>query len=144
MVMSSNDKDRGQIVYPLADGTVLVGGSYYLSNGTFSTLHNHGLVDLFLAVFAPWAANITDSKKNKFSVYPNPTQNTLHINSSIRLSDYVISITDTQGRTIKSTNIKSNTYETTIDVGDLDNGNYVIKISENNNVIFSKIIAISK
>lgn len=144
MVMSSNDKDRGQIVYPLADGTVLVGGSYYLSNGTFSTLHNHGLVDLFLAVFAPWTANITDSKKNKFSVYPNPTQNTLHISSSIRLSNYVISITDTQGRTIKSINIKSNTFETTIDVGDLDNGNYMIIVSDNSNIIFSKIIYILK
>ena len=143
-VMASSGKDRGTTVHALKDNLVFMAGYYRINNLSFSSLNYLGATDVFHTVFAPWTANVTDTKKNKFSIFPNPTQNTLHISSSMRLSNYVISITDTQGRTIKSINIKSNAFETTIDVGDLDNGNYLIKVSDSNNVLFSKIITISK
>jgi hypothetical protein len=143
-VMASSGKDRGTTIHALKDNLVFMAGYYRINNLSFSSLNYLGATDVFHTVFAPWTANITDPKKNKFSVYPNPTQNTLHISSSMRLSSHLVTIRDTQGRTIKSINIKSNTFETTIDVGELENGNYLIKISDNNNLVFSEIFAISK
>lgn len=74
---------------------------------------------------------------NEISVYPNPTQNLFEIRGPI--SNFTIQILDSVGNLFEEINSPSN--QLNIDVTDLPNGLYFVRIiSNNNSKVFMKTI----
>lgn len=71
---------------------------------------------------------------NYLILYPNPVSNSLNL-SSIYLIDHV-EIYNLLGTLVKS--LKGNVE--TIDMSDLSNGNYVVKVATKNGLVIKKII----
>jgi ELWxxDGT repeat protein len=72
--------------------------------------------------------------ENKFSLYPNPTSNSFFIESNIQLAK--VSISNLQGKTIKTFNKNMETYN----VEDLTSGLYFINIQTEKGKITKKLI----
>jgi len=77
---------------------------------------------------------------NQPLVYPNPTQNVLNVKSEIGLKN--ICIIDLAGKTLKE--FTTNELLETIDLSDICNGIYFVKVLSENNIITNKKIIISK
>lgn len=75
--------------------------------------------------FASYTTNINTKKKEYFSVYPNPAKDVLNIQADFKISEIIIY--DLNGRIIKRIT-KTNTRK--IDIDDLPNGTYIIKIND--------------
>jgi hypothetical protein len=133
-IMGSYNKDRGQIVHSLGNGLVLVGGSYYANSGDFSSLTNYGPTDIFLSVFAPWAAGVDEDKfpPNSFKIYPNPTNNVLYVDRQGSRGEYVVSIINMMGWQVHSVKLKENESSITIDVSNLQRGVYYLQVTGTN------------
>ena len=97
--------------FPLIAGIEFLINDYYLSN--------------------------TDFKANLFSIYPNPTSNSITVNAKNTIEK--IEIYDVLGRVMKFEN-KINALEKTIDVANLSNGNYIIKIEIDGKMSSKKFI----
>ena len=67
-----------------------------------------------------------------FSVYPNPSLNTINIDYNERYS--IINIIDIQGKMVLQSKQK------TIDINSLENGIYVVQIETENGVLNSKFV----
>ncbi|KMQ60254.1 hypothetical protein ACM46_18775 [Chryseobacterium angstadtii] len=80
------------------------------------------------------AASEVNPTKNDFSIYPNPVQDILYIQSK----DEVIKaeIYDTSGRILNTAGVKNNS----IPVSELAKGNYIIRLSTKNKVMMLKFI----
>ena len=61
---------------------------------------------------------------NKANIFPVPSQGLLNINASSKISSYVV--TDLQGKEIRSQ--KVNTENFAIDIQDVQNGTYILKL----------------
>lgn len=72
------------------------------------------------------------SKSNMFSVYPNPSSNTINIDYNERFS--TVNIINIQGKMVLQSKQK------TIDINSLENGIYVIQIETENGVLNSKFV----
>lgn len=67
-----------------------------------------------------------EQKENLFSIYPNPAQNELTIDSK-HLNSYTITIIDVNGRAVFKN--ETNNFSNKVDLSDLDNGTYVVQLS---------------
>ncbi|QHI39248.1 hypothetical protein IMCC3317_46530 [Kordia antarctica] len=77
---------------------------------------------------------IGENTLNKFSIYPNPVKNTLNINSQDAISN--VAVYDLLGKmAISSTNVNN-----TLDVSELSNGVYIIKLTSNVGVSTKRFI----
>lgn len=95
--------------------------------GTTNLISN-GQQDVFVHKMSQQIANINKLNNEKtFSVYPNPTTNTLNIASQSTFSK--INILDVNGKLIKS----KNSNKTTINVADLISGFYIVVLLDENN-----------
>lgn len=72
-----------------------------------------------------------NSNPINISVYPNPSNGNLLVNSNVK--DCIFEIYDVIGKKIMSQ--KLNETETKVDVSSLNNGTYLYKIMQNNNLI---------
>jgi len=89
----------------------------------------------FIVNFANGIAETTNSESN---IYPNPAKNSIHIDNA---NNSNIEVYNTLGQKVKTvTHVMDNA---SIDVSDLNNGMYIVKI-QNNNSIQTKKIQISK
>jgi uncharacterized delta-60 repeat protein len=104
------------------------GKLYSLSYTSGTTL------DLFRLNTGIILANNTFVEENKITIYPNPTSNILKIETCETIND--IRITDLAGRTTTVSNFENNK----IDVSNLSNGIYFIKIKTNNGDFEQKFI----
>jgi hypothetical protein len=69
------------------------------------------------------------SQSNLFSVYPNPAQSVITVNTDAKLVGSLFAIYDNTGKVVKRGNIKSE--NTNIELGNLSGGIYVFSIGEN-------------
>ncbi len=76
---------------------------------------------------------------SKIAIYPNPVQNNLILSNPIVSSETSIEIYDLTGRKVKSIHPKYES-ELTLDVQDLQAGNYVLKITTENGIAVKKFI----
>ncbi|MEO8147554.1 MAG: T9SS type A sorting domain-containing protein [Bacteroidia bacterium] len=67
---------------------------------------------------------ISTEPLNELNVYPNPAQNQIFISSTVAMKDATVSIKNLVGQSVK--NISMNGFETSIGIGDLKSGIYVI------------------
>lgn len=80
-------------------------------------------------------AGVASNELNKISLYPNPTKNTLNIDSKDLTID-TVSIFSIDGKEVLNVNKVQNT----IDVSSLTAGIYVVKLTSNESVLTRKII----
>ncbi len=137
----SNGQDRGQMIYPLSNGMVLVGGYYSASNGAFSSLTNYGYIDAFLAVFAPWTTSVQHNfaSKKLFKIYPNPARQTLTVETQQRAT-YIITINDVVGKKVYSGTLRNGTHAIDIDISNFEKGVYNISISGDEANYIEKVV----
>ena len=90
----------------------------------------------FTAIFKD-AINITEQYiNNHFIIYPNPTNNHITLDNGQELMKEV-SLYDVMGRKVK--HFPVNTPSTTVNVSDLPNGIYIVKISTASGVLVRKV-----
>ena len=74
---------------------------------------------------------------NLFSVYPNPSQSIVNVKADIKLMGEVYTIYDNTGKIVL--NGKLNSQNTTIELGNLSGGIYMLSVGENLNKLFKVI-----
>jgi len=77
--------------------------------------------------------SVENQDMNEVSIYPNPVENVIFIESNLSISDY--SIFDLQGRAVQSGNLESNEIKT-----NLSSGVYVLNLNSGDKVSQHKII----
>ncbi len=70
-VLGSDGDDRGEMVYPLSNGSVIAGGFYSDSGGTFHVPF-YGESDAFIAVFDPQTTNVKELLPDNSTVHIFP------------------------------------------------------------------------
>lgn len=76
--------------------------------------------------YFPIIRSIDNTYKGKHNIFPNPTENTLHITGSIK--PLIIEVIDAQGRVLISKKISISDSENSLDVSILEQGVYYLKI----------------
>ena len=71
---------------------------------------------------------LSNSEVNELSIYPNPTQNTLHMKGNFA-EPLKVSVSDTVGKVLMTTTITS---EGTLDVSNLSSGMYILNVEGTN------------
>ena len=80
--------------------------------------------------------SITDLTEYSFSVYPNPTNGLLNINSNINLSGFNIQIYDIVGRLVTSQTLAA--LNNSLNVSNVSNGTYLYRITDKENNIVAQ------
>ncbi len=75
---------------------------------------------------------------NTLKIYPNPTNNQLHLVTSDKAQH--LTVWNMQGQLIKEENLQTKTKEITVDVTDLSRGIYIIKLKGNKGTAVGKFI----
>lgn len=76
---------------------------------------------------------------SELSIYPNPVADVLTIANPNNVNLKSVSITDLNGRTIKSIALESDT-DATVDVSDLSAGVYLVTVADDNGKVTKKIV----
>jgi Secretion system C-terminal sorting domain len=123
--------------YTYIDNTpILTGKNYY----RIKQIDNKGTItysDIRMVKFA---------KDNKIEIYPIPAVNTLNISfdGNTTSNDMVISIRNVQGQELMRKKINNAATSNAVDVSSLASGTYVLRISNQNEIITEKKIVITK
>ncbi len=118
--------------------TPTTSGVHYFGIQNVTPANAVGRVALFidnLSITGTLANNNFDA--NKFSVYPNPAANIVNIAGN-GINIKAIEITDINGRVVKNVNI--NGTQTQVNISDLSQGVYMMKISSDEGVAIKKIV----
>ena len=82
-----------------------------------------------------------DEVLNNFDIYPNPTSSFINIsNNELLNKETTISIYNILGENIMNLNMEKFESLKTINIENLPNGNYIIKIDDGENNIYEKIV----
>jgi hypothetical protein len=84
---------------------------------------------------------VEDINSSSINIYPNPASTFINVNGLT--GNATINIVDVLGRTVKTANYENNTNAIKIDITNLNNGNYFVKIIQDGKVS-TKSITISK
>ena len=76
---------------------------------------------------------------SQFSVFPNPTKNTLNISNTMDASIQGIELSDLNGRSIKNIKV-ANVTETQVAISDISQGVYMLKITTDKGSLVKKIV----
>jgi len=114
------------------DGDVLVFGTFRFSvnfgGTTFNCVANS--TDLFLLKLSPNGLGTERNQTNNFSVFPNPVNDILTLNfSDYNNAGLSVEVFNMLGQKIKTFKILNNTEN--LDLSDLTNGIYLLKINHN-------------
>ncbi len=144
------------LLYHVVSGTVLSTG---LSNGTVATLEGsnvlvnitggvtindatvttpdvtatNGVVHIIDKVLIPGTASIDETVNTTFSVYPNPASDEIRF-STVNGSEF--EIINANGTTV----VKGNTVDGKVNISELGQGNYFIRVVEGENVSLGKFV----
>lgn len=105
-------------------------------------------MDENIPTMSPWAdiafstttlsVNSIETTQGAISLHPNPVKDILYLNIANATGSYRVVVTDLTGRDVKSFELNSNTRS--IDVADLQSGQYIIKAINNDKVFSSRFI----
>jgi len=115
-------------------------GNYYLGFNVYSTLSGWNLYIDELSVSQPAAISETSMPKKEFSVYPNPASSTLAITqiSGLPQGNNTAFVYDIQGQLLMQHDFTAS--KTEIDVQQLANGLYILKIQSDEGFWLKKFI----
>lgn len=80
--------------------------------------------------------SLEDSIVDNLIIYPNPTKDLLHLSSMSELDNTVYTVFDLQGKRVLNAKLTSNT----IDVSNLANGHYILRLVNNRSIKTQKFI----
>lgn len=116
-------------------------GVYYFGFRNFSPLTATGTHAIIIDNFTVTEVlGINDTNlDSKFSVFPNPTKNILNISNSMDASIENIELIDINGRSIINNKV-ANTTETQINISDIAQGVYMLRIVSDRGTLVKKIV----
>jgi len=114
------------------DGDILLSGTFKFSvnfgGTTFNSVANSA--DLFLLKLSPNGLGIERNQTKNYSVFPNPVNDILTLNfSDYNNADLYVEVFNMLGQKIKTFKVLNNTEN--LDLSDLTNGIYLLKINHN-------------
>jgi hypothetical protein len=90
-------------------------------------------------------AELVNILNENIKIYPNPANNQLNISYELLENENaVIQIFDFMGREIKSQNLKETQGIVQIDIQDLSNGNYLLRISDNGKLLKTEKVVVKR
>lgn len=134
------------------DSIELMQGQYTLSNGGFGITmadidgdnkpellagNPQGGLVLFKNQITPDGIKTVSNSLNRISCYPNPTQQILHVKSNNYASIISVEIFNMIGKSLMQQKVGNNT--TTINLIDLANGVYTLKVNTESGIFYQKI-----
>ena len=126
MYMSGGNPDTAQIILSSSGMTPVASSQLYVDNLAF-------------------AGSVAGIKKNKLNaeikLFPNPTNKLTVSLTNSKTTKGQIEISDFQGKKVKSINNFDFSINTTIDISDLNKGEYIIKLSISEGIISQKFLA---
>lgn len=96
-----------------------------------------GTVKFRSGTFSQGGTGLTENPANAFSVYPNPAESTLFLQSGIGLNNATVKVFNLLGEEVLSRNPGNNT---TIDISGLDNGIFFLQLSNDGRTYTQKFI----
>jgi hypothetical protein len=118
-----------------------------LSSGFLDTLHNRHGPAFGLYMTKPGGGALTKlpvntsitklDKNNALAIWPNPVNNTLHLEGNILFNKAEATIYDISGRIVLHL---SNVTSKQVDVSTLENGSYIIRLNDGANPVYSHFI----
>jgi hypothetical protein len=98
---------------------------------------NSGTGEVFQEIYTVSTVGLNDVVSDvNVALYPNPTQTTLTLNSPVKINN--VEMYNVIGQQVYSG--KVNATNTTINVSDLNTGNYLVKMQTENGVVTKKIV----
>ena len=116
--------------YEYTDASKLTGSAYYRLKVT----NNDGSYSYSSSV------QLSNKVSVKMSVYPNPVVNTATVSHTQAVSGAVLKVSSISGKTISTYNVQLGATQTSINVGNLTKGNYVISYENNGEVSTTKFV----
>lgn len=92
-----------------------------------------------LKVTEKLGTGIQESDLFSINVFPNPVSNQLNLLFNNNTKNAVIDLLDLNGKEILHKELNNNTAENAIDVSNVEEGNYIVKILADNNIYYKKI-----
>jgi len=141
-VFGTHQTDGAQIVYPLENGLVLVGGYYDTAsiNGEDLPTIWYGGSDIFLTVLASWPVNVPKlpENSNTIAIYPNPANTKVSVNyiygSSCDCKRAIV-FYNVLGRELFREEVKTITGTVSFPTNGLMPGSYIIRMEEDGNAL---------
>ncbi len=134
-VFGTHQTDGAQIVYPLENGLVLVGGYYDTAsiNGEDLPTTWYGGSDIFLTVLASWPVDVPkiSQNPNTIAIYPNPASSEIIVNTEKVKESVSVSINNILGKQFFcSKNFGKN--ELRVETSTWPRGIYIVEVNGNN------------
>lgn len=115
-------------------------GVYYFGFRNFSPITATGTHALIIDNFTvSEVLGINENLDSQFSVFPNPTKNIVNISNSMDASIENIELSDINGRSIINNKV-ANTTETQINISDISQGVYMLRIVSDLGTLVKKIV----
>jgi Secretion system C-terminal sorting domain len=115
-------------------------GTYYFGIQNISPANTTGVQALFIDnLVISQLLSSNDVVFNKFLIYPNPVKNSISISNSENINVKSVSISDLNGRVIKTENF-SNVSDIKVNVSGLSSGMYLMNINSDQGVVTKKIV----
>jgi hypothetical protein len=133
-------RDTGNFVIPATSGTSYIAIKYRATNNWF-------VINMDNLYFSAKTSGIDDPKVSnpKMVLYPNPVIDYLNISfSGIQDGVVDLSFTNSLGQKVLTTQIKSNTQHTGIDVSNLSPGSYFVRAISGTKMIYNQKLIILK
>ena len=94
--------------------------------------------DVCLTRFNVSTLGVSEMTMNNVEIYPNPASSVINVKSDMN-GEGQVSLIDMTGRVVKNVNV-TDISNATINVEDMSNGIYFIKIQQENNSIIDKVV----
>ena len=140
--MFSNDGENS--IYTLDDLTVVQPSiaSMFYHPGDNEWYTNGNALSIHMGINGHSYVDINENEVlNNFNVYPNPTSSFINVsNNELLNKETMISIYNILGENIMNLNMRKFESLKTINIENLPNGNYIIKIDDGKNILYEKIV----
>lgn len=123
--LGGSDQDAGSHIEQTSDQGFIVTGFSQSTDGDLTS--NNGLSDYWVVKLSPETNFLSEDKKLKLKLYPNPTTNKLTITAD-KVVNASIKIVNVQGEQVMSAKMSSK--EQSIDISSLSKGVYTIRFDD--------------
>lgn len=107
----------------------------YWPSGTIDNIPNPN-INTVHSITEGQSLSVPDPQLENLSIYPNPVQNTLNIQTTINLNDKVATVFDINGKRVLNKKITENT----LNVSKLQSGVYILRVESNGKSVNRKFI----
>lgn len=107
-----------------------VAGTYEIKLITENSVGCQDSISKNLIVYGELVASLDNDLNNRISFYPNPAQKEIHVELPQGFTDFTFKIYDTKGKLISVQNIEGEYQESQIDIHFLEEGLYLLELSQ--------------